>query len=71
MLLLLFVTHSHDREAKLPPFLGLLLYSKTRKHDLIDFLFERGLSVCYDRMLQLSTDIGNIVIGQFEDDGVI
>ncbi len=63
------VRHSPDRETRLPLHLGLLLYSRTRKRDLIDTLFEMGLSVSYDRVLQLSTDIGNVVIDQFEEDG--
>ena len=63
--------HSPDRETKLPLYLGLLLYSRTRKRDLIDILFENGLSVSYGRVLQLSTDVGNAVIDQFEDDGVV
>ncbi len=38
---------------------------------MIDILFERGLSVSYDRILQLSTDMANGVIDLFEDDGVV
>ena len=46
-------------------------YNKLRKRDLIDTLFQRGLSVSYDRVFQLSTDIANAVIDQYEDDGVV
>ena len=65
------VRHNLDRETRLPLYLGLLVHNKTRKRDLIDKLFERGLSVSYDRVLQLSTDVANAVIDQFEDDGVV
>jgi len=65
------VRHNVDRETRLPLYLGLLVHNKTRKRDLIDTLFERGLSVSYDRVLQLSTDIANAVIYQYEDDDVV
>ena len=65
------VWHNIGREIRLPLYLGLLLHNKTRKCDLIDILFERGLSVSYDRILQLSMDIANAVIDQYEDDGVV
>ena len=63
------VRHNLDRETRLPLYLGLLVHNITRKRDLIDKLFERGLSVSYDRVFQLSTDVANAVIDQFEDDG--
>ena len=45
-----------DRETALPLYLGLLVHNKTRKRDLIDNLFQKGLSVSYDRVLQVSTE---------------
>ena len=65
------VQHNLDRETRLPLYLGLLVHNKTRKRDLIDILFERGLSVSYDRILQPSTDMANAVIDQYEDDGIV
>ena len=65
------VWHNVDQETRLPLYLGLLVHNKTRKRELIDILFKRGLSVSYDRVLQLSTDIANAVIDQYEDDGVV
>ena len=44
------VRHNPDRETVLPLYLGLLIHNKTRKRDLIDVLFEKGLSVSYDRV---------------------
>ncbi len=37
----------------------------------MDVLFKHGLSVSYDCILQLSTDIGNAVIDLFEKDGLV
>ena len=63
--------HNLDRETRLPLYLGLLIYNKTRKHELIDILFEKGLSVSHDRVLQLSNDMANGIIDHFEADGVV
>ena len=65
------VRHNVDQETRLPLYLGIFFHNKTRKRELIDILFKRGLSVSYDRVLQLSTDIANAVIDQYEDDGVV
>jgi len=56
------IRHNVDHETRLPLYLGLLVHNKTRKRDLIDIPFKRGLSVSYYRVLQLSTNIANAVI---------
>ena len=63
--------HNPVRETLLPLYLGIFIHGKTRKRELVDVLFNHGLSVSYDRILQLSTDIGNAVIDLFESDGVV
>jgi hypothetical protein len=63
--------HNLDRETRLPLYLGLLVHNKTRKRNLVDTLFQKGLSVSYDRVLQLSTDMANDVLDTFEDEGVV
>ena len=65
------IRHNLDRETLLPLYLGILVHNKTRKRDLVDTLFERGVSVSYDRILQLSTETANKVIDLFEQDGVV
>jgi hypothetical protein len=65
------VRHNLDRETLLPLYLGIIIHNKTRKRDLIDTLFERGLSVSYGRILQISTEEANRVIHRFETDGVV
>ena len=65
------VRHNSDRETVLPLYLGLLIHNKTRKRDLIDVFFEKGLSVSYDRVLQLSTDEANRVIDMYEREGIV
>ena len=65
------VRHNLKRETSLPLYLGLLIHSKTRKRDLVDVLFQHGLCVSYDRILEVSTDEANRVIEIYKHDGVV
>lgn len=47
--------HSRDREPPFAIYVGLLLYAKTRKRQLIDALFQHGICISYDRVLEIST----------------
>ena len=49
--------HSRDREPPLPIYLGLMTHAETRKRTLVDKLYNLGLSISYDRVLELSTDM--------------
>ncbi len=51
--------HSQERETTLPIFLGKLIHSKTRKLDFVDYMFVLGLSISYDRLLEISTLLGD------------
>ena len=48
-----------------------MIHGKTRNKDLIDILFQLGLSVSYDRVLSISTDLANAIIDNFENDSVV
>ena len=63
--------HSRDREPPLPIYLGLMTHAERRKRTLVDKLYNLGLSISYDRVLELSTDMGNSVCAHFESEGVI
>lgn len=63
--------HSHDRETPLPLYLALKVHAVTRSRSLIDTLFNLGMSVSYDRLLQLTSDIGKGVCERFRVDGVV
>ena len=60
------VKHSRERETPLPIYLGMLVHTKTRKRELVDQLFELGLSVSYDRVLEISTQLGHKVCQYYE-----
>ena len=65
------VRHSEDKETPLPIYLGLMIHAMTRKRDIIDKLHRLGLSISYDRVLQLSTDLANAVCQQYKDDDIV
>ena len=63
--------HSRHREPPLSIYIGSLLHAKTRKRGLIDKLYELGMSVSYDRVLEISTDLGNGICAQYEAERVV
>ena len=67
----LFHRHSPQKETAFPVYLGLSVYSKYRKEALVDLLFDHGLSISYDRVLEISNSFGESVIQTYERNGVI
>ena len=53
--------HNQERETPLPIYLGVMVHTKTRKRELVDTLYDLALSVSYDRVLNISTELGNNV----------
>lgn len=62
---------SKHRETPLPLYVALIVYAKTRKKGLIDILHRLGLSVSYRRLLHVTTGLANMLIAQYEMDGVV
>ena len=50
--------HIKSREPPLPVYLGVLLHTKTQKRALVEALHDLYLSMSYDRVLEISTDMG-------------
>ena len=65
------VRHNVDRETPVPTYLGLMLHASTRKRDLIDKFHSLGLSISYDRLLQISKNFANNVYELYEEEGVV
>ena len=63
--------HARDKEPPLPIYVGLLSHVQTRKRTLIDKLYNLGLSISYDRVLSISTDVGNAVSALFEEERLV
>ena len=58
--------HSGIRETPLPIYVGLTVHARTRKRDLIDTLFDLGLSISYNRVMAISTAMGNNVCEKYQ-----
>ena len=65
------VRHSVAQETPVPMYIGLMLHTHTCKRELIDNMAHMGLSISYDRVLQLSTWMGNKVCQQFHHEQVV
>ena len=63
--------HDPHREPPVPVYLGLLVHVVTRKKPLVDKHYRLGLSILYDRVMQITANLGNGVITQFEEEGVV
>ena len=55
----------------MPIYVGLQLHAHTRKRELIDNLCHVGMSISYDRVLRLSTDMGNTVYKRYELENLV
>lgn len=55
----------------MPLYIGLSVHAQKRKRELGDTLFKLGMSISYDRVLGISTEIGNSVCRRFKEDGVL
>ena len=53
------VRHEKDREPPVVQHLALLIHAQTRKKQLIDKLYNLGLCISNDRVLQISTELGS------------
>ena len=51
--------HTKRRET---PFAGLLLFAKTRKRQLIDKEHQYGICISYDRVLEMSSQMGEALV---------
>ena len=51
--------------------MALSVFAETSKRRLIDMLHEKGLCVSYDRVLGISANLGEAVVCQYVEDGVV
>jgi len=63
--------HSKDRDTPFPVYMGLSVFAKTRKRALVEMLHEHGLSISYDRVLEISAQLGDAVVNRYVEDGVV
>ena len=46
--------HSKDREIPFPGYMGMAIYAKTRKRNLVEMLLDHGMNISYGRVLEIS-----------------
>lgn len=63
--------HSKKRETTLAVFIGLSVYSKTRKRQLIELLHDNGMCISYDRVLEITSQLGEAVVHQYIKERVV
>ena len=67
----MYQRHFKDREPAFPVFMGLSVHSKTRKKEIVNTVFEHGLSISYDRVLEISTQLGKAIVKRYIDIGLV
>ena len=65
------IRHNAGKETPLPTYLDLILHASTRKRELIDMLHKLGLSISYDRVLQISAELAYTICTLYEEEGVV
>ncbi|CAC5355832.1 unnamed protein product [Mytilus coruscus] len=63
--------HMKDHEPPVCAYLGIMIHCKTRKRDLVDTFFKLGLSVSYDRVLEISTSMANDACRRYIQEGIV
>ena len=63
--------HIRARECPLPIYAALKIHGTTRDKSLIETFYKLGICISYDRLLSISTEITNSVIGRYEREGVV
>jgi len=65
------IRHNKDRETPLPIYLGMMVHTKTRKRELVDTLHELGLSVSYDRVMDISSELGSKICSHYDGEKAV
>ena len=59
------------REMPLPINVALVLHAHSRQRGVIDKMYHLGLCISYDRVLQISSDLGNSVCEMYKREQVV
>lgn len=63
--------HSNAREPPLPLYIGITVHAMTRSKSLITKLYQLGMSVSYQRIVELEDMIAGSVSERFIDEGIV
>ena len=62
---------SKCHETTLPIYIGISVHAKTRSRDLVEALYNLRISISYDRVLAISTDLGNEVCHRYTEESAV
>ena len=65
------LVHTIVTDTPLPVYIRMIIHGHTRKRELVDILFHLGLSISYDRVLDISVDMAIAAAQQYESDEVV
>ena len=65
------IVRHKERETPLPIYLGTMIHSKTHKRELVDILFILGLCISYNRVLDISIELGNKICHYYEQENAV
>ena len=51
--------------------MGMAVFAKTRKSQLVEMLHDHGISISYDRVLEVSAQLGDAAVAKYVEDGVV
>lgn len=60
-----------SRETPVAIYTGLAIHAKTRSREVVETMYNLGLSVSYDRILSISTSLGNAVCRRYHEQNVV
>ena len=63
--------HSKEHETPFVIYVRLLLFAKTRKRQLIYTLNQYRICISYDRVLEISSQVGTALVQRFTEEGVV
>ena len=63
--------HSREQETLFPLYMGMSVFAKTRKRQLVEMLHGHGISIPYDRVLEVSVQLVDAAVAKYVEDGVV
>ena len=58
-------------ETPFPVYIAMSIHAKTRKKKLVQMLHEHGLSISYDRVLEISAQMGDAAVNKYVEDQIV
>ena len=65
------IQHNLQREPPIPVYIGMNIYQITRSQKIIEQFYQMGISISYDRFMELEEWIAISVCERFEEDGIV